>query len=109
LGAAIVSYDFEMNPFVVRPGHDEAVLVPFRDVAALAKETRCLLSDPERARRYRTRARASARARFSEEAARAAERAVAARLLSRVPGAASFDTWQLDWEMDESRDRHTAA
>jgi glycosyltransferase involved in cell wall biosynthesis len=80
-GAPIVAYDFEMNPFVVRG--DEGVLVPFRDVDALADGVRRLLDDRDAARGMAARARASSRARFDEASARSAEREVARVLLAR--------------------------
>lgn len=110
-GAPILTYDFEMNPFVVRPGHDEGSLVPFRDTAALAAEARRLLSDPDRRRRYGDRARAAALARFNEPVARAAEQAIARCLLSGASEPLGFDAWQLDYfvEGNESRRRHTGS
>jgi glycosyltransferase involved in cell wall biosynthesis len=92
--APIVTYDFEMNPFVVRPGFEEGVLVPFRDTAAAAAAVRRLLDDPAHARRLGENARRAALARFSDQAARAAERAAAARLLGD-PGPDAGDPWQL--------------
>jgi glycosyltransferase involved in cell wall biosynthesis len=110
-GAAILTYDYEMNPFVVRPGHDEGALVPFRDTAQLARAARELMGDQERNRRFREHARAAALARFNEAAACAAERAIATRLLARDRSAADFGIWQLDHRVEgnENRHRHTAA
>jgi glycosyltransferase involved in cell wall biosynthesis len=82
-GAPVATYDFELNPHVVRPQRHEGVVVPFRDVAALAAAVRGLLADPAGARATGRRLRTAARERFSVAAARAAEQRAAAALMAR--------------------------
>lgn len=80
-GAPVVAYDYEMNPFVVRPEEREGWLVPFRGVEALATAVRsCLYQSQEAAARGNA-LRQGARTRFSRERATAAERQLAERLL----------------------------
>jgi glycosyltransferase involved in cell wall biosynthesis len=94
--APVVTYDFEMNPFVIRPGFDEGVLVPFRNAAELARAVRSLLDDSSGARLLGRRAQSAARARFSDSAARRAEQANASFLLGReIDLTEDSDLWQL--------------
>jgi glycosyltransferase involved in cell wall biosynthesis len=72
-GAAIVAYDYEMNPYVIREDQDEGWLVPFRDVKALATAIRLCLDNPNEARRRGERVRHGAHRRFGLDTANEAE------------------------------------
>jgi len=94
--APVVTYDFEMNPFVIRPDFNEGMLVPFRNVAELARAVRKLLDEKSEARLLGRRAQSAARVRFSDMAARRAEQANASFLLGQDTGLTDeFDLWQL--------------
>lgn len=98
--APIATYDFEMNPFVIRPGLDEGRIVPFRDVEALAEVVRWLVDHPDEARRLGRRARAAALNRFSEESARLAERLAAKAIARDGAEEGDFGVWQVQLGSD---------
>ena len=98
--APIVAYDFDVNAFVMRPGYDEGLIVPFRDVDALAQSVRRLLDHPAEAQRFARRGRASALERFSDASARQAERAAADYLLGLQTTAPDDTAWQLTYDPD---------
>ena len=99
-GAPVVTYDFEMNPFVIRPGHEEGMIVPFRDTTELARAVRRFIDDPALARRMGRRAQLASRRRFGIKHSRRAERAIADRLLTGHNDEA-FDAWQLDLRVSD--------
>ena len=84
-GTPIVAYDVEWHSEILRDGQ-EAVLVPFRDSAALADAICAIVADPDRARRLAVAARARVLEFMQLDALLAHERALAAEMLALAAG-----------------------
>lgn len=81
-GVAIVAYDVDWHPELVRSG-DTGVLVPYRDTGGMADAVRALVTDPGEAARLGRRARSFAMEKMGPSSLVAHERRVYGELLQR--------------------------